>query len=348
MALLDIGSISRLATERNVHSHPLAESLQLAEKNGYLTALAFTAFDESDRPLVAAVESLRNVSIALGLSANEAEEVIKNIQGLKDAGERNQLFVESIDSIQSRDAALFYLCDFVRFLAGRKGSEDLLSAVFGLMKNRITDQDIGFVKEYTPYLRGDNIRSLVKLVRDLAATDYAVNPVLLDYFTPGWNDEVIKLPVRPQVRISDGKFFAKNTVQIDSEYDVSMRNAEVEFAQGANIYIVRDRRSIIDVSNCRFVSCDTTKESSYRSASPLISSAGGNKHQLMIRDCVFHGHESAWALFSDSAVTAERCKFVDIGLRHNNDIGSNAFWAESLVFKDCAFENCASTGEALF
>ena len=348
MSFLDIGSINRIASERNVRSHPLADSLQLAAKTGYVNALAIAAFTGTGEIQKPVVESVRKVAIALGLSPNDGDDVITTIRDLSDSEERNRFFVEAIDSLPSREAALYYICDFVRLLSDGQESKDLLSVVLGLLKNRITDQDIAFINEYTPHLRGEDIRNVAELVRNLAAVDYVANAALLDYFTPGWNDEVVKLPVRPQVRICDGKFLAEESVHIDSEYDVALRNAEIEFAQRANIYIVRARRSVIDVSNCTFVSCDTSKESRCRSTYPFISTAGGHEHQLMIRDCIFSGHESTWALYSDSAVTAERCEFIDIGLRHNGEIGSNAFWAKSLVFKDCIFENCASTGNALF
>ena len=348
MSFLDIGSINRIASERNVRPHPLVDSLQLAAKTGYVNALAIAAFTGTGEIQKPVVESVRKVAIALGLSPTDGGDAITTIRGLSDSGERNRFFVEAIDSLPSHEAALYYICDFIRLLSDGQESKDLLSAVLGLLKNRISDQDISFINEYTPYLRCENIRNVAKPVRNLAAVDFVANAALLDYFTPGWNDEVVKLPVQPQVRICDGKFFAGGMVQIGAQYDVALRNAEIEFARDASIYIVRNKRSIIDVSNCAFVCCDASKKSSWHSGAHFISTAGGNEHRLIIHDCIFTGRESAWALFSDSEVMVERCKFVDIGLRNNCGSGSNAFWAKSLVCKDCIFENCATTGEALF
>ena len=93
MSFLDIGSINRIASERNVRSHPLADSLQLAAKTGYVNALAIAAFTGTGEIQKPVVESVRKVAIALGLSPTDGDDAITTIRGLSDSGERNRFFV---------------------------------------------------------------------------------------------------------------------------------------------------------------------------------------------------------------------------------------------------------------
>ena len=341
MSFLDIGSINRIASERNVRPHPLVDSLQLAAKTGYVNALAIAAFTGTGEIQKPVVESVRKVAIALGLSPTDGDDAITTIRGLSDSGERNRFFVEAIDSLPSREAALYYLCDFVRMSVEGEESDELLSALCGLFKNRISEADVGFIAEYKPYLRSDNIQGVSKMVQENLATDFELDHAILDYFTPGWNDEIKALPVRPQVRVCNGRFKVESVFLISEKNDAVFENAELIFSDSGSISIAASE--FVNFRHCKFL---VVGEKRTFAGFSLIT--GNDKPPLIFSDCEFDGGAQKCLIGFSGKVVFERCKFANWGNQGSEGIGSEVFSVDDATFSNCVFLNCATRGHTMF